>query len=402
MFKKISITGITSFLFLLSNSTIAQQNVGGQINGSEANTNPITTAVPFLNINPDARGAGLGDAGVATSPDANATYWNAAKLPFIEKGYGFSVAYNPWLRNLVNDMSLSYLSGYMKIRKEEVIAVSMTYFNLGKIQYTTAAGTPNGDATPNEFTVSGSYSRKLSKTMGVGVSLKYIRSSLMGSIATSTGNEPASAGQSVAADIGYFYTKPLNIKGTKNNLALGANISNVGTKISYGNNNQKDFIPTNLRVGSSFTHELDPYNKVTLSVDLNKLMVPTPPIYGKDTSDNTIIIAGKAPSDGLISGILGSFSDAPGGFSEEIKEITISSGIEYWYNNAFAARVGYFNESQMKGNRKYMTVGCGLKYQVFNLDMAYLVTFQQNNPLAETMRFTLSFNFEKKTDSVTE
>lgn len=385
MLKKLFFSSISACLFINSSSW-GQIGTVGNLNGSTSN--PITTAVPFLNINPDARGAGLGEVGVATSPDANSTYWNAAKLPFLEKGFGFSLAYNPWLRKLVNDMSLSYLSGYYKIRKEEVIALSMTYFDLGSIQFTDYKGDNGTKFSPNEFAIAGTYSRKLSKTMGVGVTLRYIYSNLAGSIASSSGSEPT-AGQTVAADIGYFYTKPLNIQGTKNNLALGANISNVGAKISYGNDNQKDFIPTNLRVGSSFTHELDPYNKVTLSLDLNKLMVPTP--NPNDTTEK-----------GLISGIIGSFSDAPGGFSEEMKEITISSGLEYWYNNAFAIRAGYFNESQMKGNRKYMTVGAGLKYQVFNLDMAYLVSFQQNNPLAETMRFTLSFNFDKKTDSVTE
>lgn len=385
MLKKLFFSSISACLFINSSSW-AQSVNQSDLNGGNA----ITTAVPFLNINPDARGAGLGDAGVATAPDANSTYWNAAKLPFVEKGFGFSLAYNPWLRKLVNDMSLSYLSGYYKIRKEEVVALSMTYFNLGSIQFTDNNGNELRKFSPNEFAFAGTYSRKLSKTMGVGVSLRYIYSSLAGSIATSSGNEPAAAGQTVAADIGYFYTKPLNIQGTKNNLALGANISNVGAKISYGNDSQKDFIPTNLRAGASFTHELDPYNKVTLSFDLNKLMVPTP-----DT-------ANSSANKGLISGMFGSFSDAPGGFSEEMKEITISSGIEYWYNNAFAIRAGYFNESEMKGNRKFMTIGAGLKYQVFNLDMAYLVSFQQNNPLAETMRFTLSFNFDKKTDSVTE
>ena len=234
--------------------------------------------------------------------------------------------------------------------------------------------------------------------MGVGVTLKYIYSSLAGSISTSSGTEPANAGKTVAADIGYFYTKPLSLKGTKNNFAFGANVSNVGAKISYSNDNQRDFIPTNLRVGSSFTHELDPYNKVILSVDLNKLMVPTPPVR----DDLGKIISGKEPSDGMLSGMFGSFSDAPGGFSEEMKEITISSGLEYWYNSLFAIRAGYFNESKMKGNRKYMTIGFGLKYQVFTLDVAYLQAFQQNNPLAETLRFSLSFNFDKATASVKE
>jgi hypothetical protein len=398
MFKKLFIS--TATICLVFNINSWAQITVNQINGS--NANPITTAVPFLNITPDARGGAMGDVGVATTPDVNSTYWNAAKLAFIDKGYGGAVSYNPWLRKLVNDMALSYLSGYLKIRKEEVVALSLTYFDLGSIQFTDAQGNNLTKFSPNEFALSGTYSRKLSQSMGVAVSLKYIYSNLAGSISTSSGTEPASAAQSAAADVGYFFTKPLSIKGTKNNLAIGANISNVGAKISYSNESQKDFIPSNLRVGSSFTHEIDPYNKVVLSVDLNKLMVPSPPIYGKDSKGNTVIVSGKAPSDGVISGILGSFSDAPGGFSEEMKEITISSGLEYWYNNLFAIRTGYFNESKMKGNRKYMTAGIGLKYQVFTLDVAYLVPFEQNNPLAETLRFSLSFNFEKATESVKE
>ncbi len=397
MLKKLFLSA-TSFCFVFVYHTKAQTTItNSQLVGNDS-PNPITTAVPFLNITPDARGGAMGDVGAATTPDVNASYWNSAKLAFIDKGYGAAVSYNPWLRNLVPDMALSYLSGYMKIRKEEVIGVSLTYFDLGAIQFTDAQGKDLQKFSPNEFALAGTYSRKLSQSMGVGVTLKYIYSSLAGSISTSSGTEPANAAKTVAADIGYFYTKPLSLKGTKNNFAFGANVSNVGAKISYSNDNQRDFIPTNLRVGSSFTHELDPYNKVILSVDLNKLMVPTPPVR----DDLGKIISGKEPSDGMLSGMFGSFSDAPGGFSEEMKEITISSGLEYWYNSLFAIRAGYFNESKMKGNRKYMTIGFGLKYQVFTLDVAYLQAFQQNNPLAETLRFSLSFNFDKATASVKE
>lgn len=403
MLKKFFLSTASAFL-VFNAGVLAQQTTPikvGELNGS---SNPITTAVPFLNITPDARGGAMGDVGVATSPDPNSTYWNAAKLAFIDKGYGVSISYNPWLRKLVNDMALSYVSGYMKIRKEEVIGLSLTYFDLGSIQFTNDKGDNLNKFSPNELAVAGTYSRKLSKNMSVAVSLKYIYSNLAGSIATSSGTEPASAGQTAAADVGYFYTKELSIKGTKNNLAFGANISNVGAKISYSNESQKDFIPSNLRVGSSFTHELDPYNKVIFSLDFNKLMVPTPPVYVKDANGNNtnVIAAGKAPGDGVLSGVLGSFSDAPGGFKEELREITISSGAEYWYNNLFAVRAGYFNESKFKGNRKYITAGFGLKYQVFTLDVAYLVPFEQNNPLAETLRFSLSFNFDKATESVKE
>jgi len=382
--------------------TIAAQDRSG-------GARPITTTVLFLNITPESRGGGMGDVGVATSPDANSQYWNMGKLSFIDKGYGGAISINPWLRNLINDMYLSQLSGFYRLSKEEVVGASLTYFDLGKIQFTDISGNALNSFSPQEFAATFGYSRKLSKTFGVGINAKYIHSNLIGSIATSGGTEPGKAAKSGAVDIGFYYTKPLNINGTKNNLALGLNISNLGPKMTYSNDNQKDFIPTNLRLGGSFTHELDQYNKVTFSVDANKLMVPTTPVYFKknnstidslDKNNKRVIAFGEDPNKPLIGGMLGSFSDAPGGFNEELKEITLGGGVEYLYNNVFAVRGGYFNESKLKGNRKYMTIGVGLRYNYFIIDMSYLVAFNQNNPLGNTLRFTLGMVFDKQSDSV--
>lgn len=379
-----------------------------------ADARPISTAVPFLNITPDARHGAMADVGVATSPDANSAHWNIGALSFIDKGYGASISYNPWLRTLVNDMALSNVSGYYKLSKQEVISLSMQYFDMGSIQFTDNTGNNLNKFSPNEFAIAPSYSRKLSDKLGIGVSIKYIYSNLVGSITTSGSSEPGKPGQSAAADVGAYYTMPINVQGAKDKLAFGLMISNVGAKISYSNDSQKDYLPANLRLGSSFTHEIDLYNKVTFSFDANKLMVPSKPIYYKSAKSNNlnadsvgadgkkVIAYGKDPDRPLFSSILGSFSDAPGGFSEEMKEFTLAGGVEYLYNNVFAIRGGYFNESKLKGNRKYMTIGFGFKYQVFNLDIAYLTSFQQNNPLANTLRFTLGFNFDKESKSVTQ
>ena len=307
-------------------------------------------------------------------------------------------------------MALSNVSGYYKLSKQEVISLSMQYFDMGQIQFTDNTGNNLNKFSPNEFAIAPSYSRKLSDKLGIGVSIKYIYSNLVGSITTSGSSEPGKPGQSAAADVGAYYAVPIKVQGAKDKLAFGLMISNVGARISYSNDSQRDYLPANLRLGSSFTHEIDLYNKVTFSLDANKLMVPSKPIYFKNSQNSDsigvdkkkVIAYGEDPDRALFSSILGSFSDAPGGFSEEMKEITLAGGIEYLYNNVFAIRGGYFNESKLKGNRKYMTIGFGFKYQVFNLDIAYLTSFQQNNPLANTLRFTLGFNFDKESKSITQ
>lgn len=377
----------------------------------------ITTSVPFLTLAPDARSGALGDAGVATSPDAYSAHWNAAKLAFQEKDLGISVSYNPWLRKLVGDMALSYITAYKKLSKQEAIGFHLTYFDLGSIQFTDDFGNPLQEFEPKEFSTGLNYSRKLSENFGVAIGLKFIHSNLSGNL--NLNGLQTKPGNSAAGDVGVYYRKDYMIGGKNTNIALGANISNLGAKISYSNSEQKNFIPTNLRVGTAITAELDPFNKITFIVDANKLMVPTPPNYvqnryGQDSTDsdgNRILSddGSQDPNRPLLSGVLGSFSDAPGGFSEELKEIMLSFGLEYWYhdgrgNPLFAVRGGYFHENRMKGNRKYFTAGFGLRYQMFGVDFAYLIPTQQNNPLAESLRISLQLNFDTRRveESITE
>jgi len=374
----------------------AQVNIAGQ----DSTRRVITTAVPFLLIATDARAGAMGDAGVATSPDANASHWNIAKLAFIENDMGFSLSYTPWLSKIVDDMSLSYLSGYYKINKEQAVGLSLSYFNLGNIQFTNSSGQLLQNFTPKEFSISGSYSRLLSENMSVGVTLKYIHSNLTGDFVSSSSvgvdNHP---GHSIAADIGWYWSKDL---GQRSNLALGATIIDIGNKITYTDDNQRQFIPTTLRFGGAYKFALDPYNSLTFAMDFNKLMVPTPPVYlvdenGRviyDQNDKPEIARGKDPDRALLSGMFGSFTDAPDGASEELKEIMLSFGLEYWYKDLFALRGGYFHEDYEKGDRKYFTMGLGLKYNVFGIDFAYLVPQKREHPLAETLRFTLHFNFD--------
>ncbi len=360
--------------------------------GADTLFRPITTAVPFLTISPDARHAALGDAGAATSADANAAYWNPAKLVFIKKAYGGSVSYTPWLGKIINDMWISYLSGFYKITREQVVGVGFKYFDLGDIFFRDGNNNPLGDFNPRELALDFTYSRLLTEQLSVGLTGRYIHSNLTGSFLNN--GIDAQPGNSVSADIGVYYTKPL--KGAKtNSLSLAAVISNIGAKLTYTDNTNKDFLPTNLRIGAAYTTELDPYNAFTFVLDLNKLMVPSP------NKDNTI------PDKSLLGGMFGSFSDAPDGFSEEIKEVIVNAGVEYWYNQTFAGRVGYFSESKEKGNRKYMTLGVGFRGKDrFGVDIAYLVpTNKREHPLAETVRFTMLFQIkqeDEKQETVTD
>jgi hypothetical protein len=343
----------------------------------------------------------MGDIGAAISGDANSTHWNASKLAFIDNKYGFSLSYTPWLGKIINDMSLSYLSGYYKITREQAVAASLRYFDLGDIFFTDEFGVDNGQFSPRELAIDATYSRLLAENFSLGVAIRYIHSNLTGNFSSST--IEARPGNSVAVDISSYWEKDVLLSGANSKFALGASITNIGAKLSYSDEDNKDFIPTNLRLGTAFTTSLDPFNTLTIGLDFNKLMVPTPPVYEIDantgalvvgTDGNPIIARGKDPNRGLLSGMFGSFADAPDGFSEELQEFMIGLGIEYWYNDIFAARGGYFNEHANKGNRKYFTMGVGFRYQVFGIDFAYLVPTQQNHPLAETLRFTLIFNFD--------
>lgn len=367
------------------------------LGGSQINT--ITTAVPFLMIAPDARAGSMGDVGVATSPDANSMHWNPAKYSFIDKDMGFSVAYSPWLRALVSDIHLAYLSGYKKIDEKQAIAGSLLYFSLGDITFTDVVGTTIGQYKPNEYAVDLAYTRKLSESFSGGVSARYIYSNLTGGVFV--GGQESKPGISIATDVSGYYQKKFELGKQKSKFAAGFNISNIGTKISYTESTEKDFIPTNLRIGTGFTTELDNYNVISVYFDVNKLLVPTPPIYQLDSFGNPVkdngklvIGSGKDPNVSVVSGMFNSFNDAPNGFSEEMSELAYSIGIEWWYDKQFALRGGYFNEHKTKGNRKYFTLGAGLKYNVFGLDFSYLIPTEQRNPLENTLRFTLLFDFD--------
>ena len=384
---------ISTFIALAFSFNAISQDVSGIDEIGRNNLNTITTAVPFLLISPDSRAGGMGDVGVATSPDANSLHWNPAKYSFIDQEVGFAVSYVPWLRNLVPDINLSYISGYKKLNKNEVVAMELRYFTLGDITFTDVIGNNLGQYKPSEFALGSSYSRKLSDQFSLAISARYIYSNLTGG--QSAGGIATNAGQSVAADVAGYYIKDIRIAKKDMELAFGANVSNIGNKISYTETSTRDFIPINLRLGTALNADLDDYNKISFAFDLNKLLVPTPPIYNDSINDQ--IDFGKDPNVSVVSGIFQSFGDAPGGFNEEMREINFSVGTEYWYDNQFAIRAGYFNEHNTKGGRKFFTFGSGVKYNVFALDFSYLINASRaingNNPLANTMRFTLTFDF---------
>ncbi|MBT4738327.1 MAG: type IX secretion system outer membrane channel protein PorV [Flavobacteriales bacterium] len=391
-----------SLLLFLSISSVFQMK--SQINYDEVlggNLNTITTAVPFLLISPDSRSGAMGDVGVATTPDASSMHWNPAKLSFTRDDIGISVSIVPWLRELVPDINLQYIGGYYKLNENEAIGYELRYFSLGDITFTDISGNVIGQYKPNEMAIGSAYSRKLSRNFSLAISGRYIYSNLTGG--QSAGGTETVAGQSIATDVSTFYTKPISIANKKSDLSFGMNISNIGNKISYTETITRDFIPINLRLGTDLTTKMDDYNKISLSFDLNKLLVPSPPLYNNDGE----MIAGKDPNVAVVEGMFQSFGDAPGEidengnpvsgsvFREEMREINISAGLEYWYANQFALRAGYFHEHDTKGGRKYLTFGSGVKYNVFALDFSYLISTSNiggTNPLANTMRFTLVFD----------
>ncbi len=386
-----------SLILIISGSAYGQQAF---VTGQDGKSNPITVAVPFVNFAPDSRGAALGDAGVATSPDVYSVYWNNAKLAFLEKDMGFSFSYSPWLGRIVDDMSLNYLTFYKKIDRIQAFGASLRYFDLGEIAKTDIQGLPIGTENPRELAVDVTYSRKLTDLMSIALTTRFIWSNLTGDL---TGAAGAKNGTSVAVDIGYYYTQPMRFGGLDSKLSFGAHVSNFGQKVTYSTESNEDFIPANLRLGTAFTANLDPYNTITLVFDANKLLVPTPPRYqlnedgelATDANGDYIIASGKDPNRPLLSGTFGSFSDAPDGFGEEIREVMLSFGTEYWYRNVFAVRAGYFWESERKGNRKYFTAGIGFRYQVFGVDFSYLIPRQNNHPLGDTLRLSFLFNLDK-------
>jgi hypothetical protein len=370
--------------------------------GQQATQNTITTAVPFLLIGPDAKSGGMGEVGAGTDPDGLSQHWNPAKYAFINKEMGFTVSYSPWLRNLVNDINLAYLTGYFRIDDMSAVSGSLKFFSLGDITFTEEDGSVIGNFRPSEFSVDGAYSRKFSEKLSGAVAGRFIYSNLtQGQTVSGQTTKPGTSG---AADVAMFYTNDVNIAGVESSkINFGVNISNIGAKISYSDDDSdRDFIPTNLRFGPSLLINIDEFNSFSFSFDINKLLVPTPPVYLSDTAGlpvvddagNRVIYKGKDPDVSVVQGMIQSFYDAPGGFSEEIKEFIWAVGMEYWYNKQFAVRAGYFNESDMKGGRKFFTLGAGLRYNVFGLDFSYLIPTEQQNPLQNTLRFTLSFDME--------
>lgn len=365
---------------------------------AQSRVNAITTAVPILTISPDGRSSALGEAGVAISPDANAGYYNPGKLGFVRYQHSAALSYTPWLAGISNDMGLGYLSGTSKIGERSTLSANLMYFDLGQIEYRTANNQPNGSFNPKEYALTVGYGQKLSDKFGVGLNARYIRSNLTGS------NQDTRPGNAIAVDLGAYYTTDLTIGSGDYNLAFGAAVSNIGNKIAYTDANQPDFLPTNLKLGTAITRELDAYNKLTLTVDANKLLVPTPYYDKNDPTDNRQAPAVEAENNrranfGIVRGITSSFSDAPGGFSEELKEINLSAGAEYVYNDLLMARVGYFIENPMKGDRRYLSFGAGVRYQVFGIDGTYLVPNSKANPLAQTLRVSLHFNFNELSEA---
>ena len=381
-------TRFLTLALLLALLTVRAQTTTTGLIGQDSTNKVITTGVPFLSITPDARAAGMGDVGGATSADANSAFWNPGKLVFIKSDKGLALSYTPWLAKIINDMYLFHIGGFYKLDREQTFGASLKYFDLGEVTFTTNNNTVIGEYNPREFALDVTYSRLLTENLSVGTSLRYIHSNLTGSLITN--NQESRPGKSVAADLGVYYTRPVPSKNA--DLALAAVITNLGAKISYSDGTNKDFLPTNLRLSSSYTTEINPMNKFTVAMDINKLMVPSP--------------GPEARSKPMLNGVLGSFTDARGGLSEEIAEIVVALGGEYWYNETFAFRAGYFNESRDKGYRKYLTGGVGFRRDNFGIDVAYMMPVNgRENALAETVRFTIHLLTETRKneeDSVTD
>lgn len=369
---------------IVGQRTFAQQSTGS----STTQTNGVYPGVPFLLITPDARAGAMGEAGVAVMPDGNAMSINPAKLAFLDRPYGVGLSYSPWLKSLVPDINLAYLSGFYQVDDRTVVGASLRYFSLGEITLVDDQQTTQGTFNPNELAFDVTYSRRFGDNFSLGTSARYIRSNLTSGQITSTQGKP---GNALAVDVSAFFKKPTVLFGKDAILSAGLNLSNIGTKISYAETDDKYFLPANMKLGGAATFIIDDYNQFTFALDFNKLMVPTEPV--RDINGN--IIAGKDPNRSVPAGIFGSFADAPGGFKEELKEVAISTGIEYTYNQQFALRAGYFYEDPQKGDRRYLTLGGGLKYNMFNLDFSYLVASPQKSPLANTLRFSLMLNFDK-------
>lgn len=354
--------------------------------------NPINTSVTSQTIAPDARAAGMGDVGAATDPDVVSQYWNPAKYPFTISRAGVALNYTPWLRQLVSDIDLAYLVGYYRIGDYSAVSGSLRYFSLGEV-YTNSSMTGENDMTinPYEMSLDVAYSLMLSEHFSISAGVRWIYSDL-----TYDYTEDTSPGSAFAADISMYYQNYINLGPRECQLGLGLNVSNIGSKITFGGDDNSEFIPTNLRLGASLMIPIDEYNRFTIAADANKLLVPTYPKQneGESTEDYTERVQKDYYDVSSISGIFKSFGDAPNGFKEELQEIQWSVGAEYIYNDKFALRAGYHHESENKGNRKYFTVGAGFRMNVFSLDAGYVIATAKSNPLDQTLRFTLSFDMD--------
>lgn len=356
--------------------------------------NPVNTSVTSQMIAPDARAAGMGDVGVATDPDVNSQYWNPAKYPFCISRAGVSLNYTPWLRQLVSDMDLAYLSGYYRIGDYSAVSASLRYFSLGEVMtnYDSTTGESDGmTINPYEMSFDVAYSLMLSEKFSIAAAVRWIYSDL-----TYDYTEDTSPGSAFAADLACYYNNYINIGARECQLGIGLNISNIGSKITFGGDDNSEFIPTNMRLGVALMVPIDEYNRFTIAADANKLLVPTYP--KQEEGESTEAYQQRVQKDyydvSSISGIFKSFGDAPGGFKEELQEVNWSVGAEYVYNDKFTLRAGYHHESENKGNRKYFTVGAGFRMSAFSLDCGYVIATAKSNPLDQTLRFTLGFDMD--------
>jgi hypothetical protein len=401
---------VFTIVFISNYSKAQTPNLSG-VSKNDLKMNTITTALPFLSITPDSRAGGMGEAGTSLSPNSTSIYWNTSMLSFAKKKAEIGMSYVPWLRQLTNDIHLSYLSGYYKINQKHAIGGSLRYFSLGEITFTDNSGNVIRNDKPSEYEIAGAYAFKLSEKLSVGLNGKFAYSNLTGGLVVGGVNTKAAVAG--ASDLSFtYFSENAKIGSLSGAYTFATTINNVGNKITYSENAKRDFIPMNLKMATSYRADLDKYNNLLLAFELQKLLVPTPPVYAKDGT----IISGKNNDVGVIAGMLQSFHDAPGvvatddngnfiqnadgsyqiiknsRLKEELTEINIATGLEYWYNNVFALRTGYFYENKNKGNRKYVNFGAGFKYNNLGIDMSYLISVSgKNSPLANTIRFTLRY-----------
>jgi hypothetical protein len=408
-----------TFLITISSAYVFAQPTGGSgVTDDQLQLNTITTALPFMSITPDSRAGGMGDAGTALSPSSSSVYWNTSILSFSEQTSEISLSYTPWLRQLTNDIHLSYLSGFYKINETHTIGAALRYFSLGEITFTDASGNVIRDDKPSEFELTGAYAFKLSNRFSVGINGKFAYSNLTGGL--TVGGVNTKAGVVGAADLSFtYYNDDAKIGSLDGVYTFATTFNNIGNKVAYSDLSERDFIPMNLKIGNSFLANFDAYNKVTFSLDLQRLLVPTPPLYDVIDGEYTML-AGMNPNVGVINGMIQSFYDAPGAvatdengdyiqdadgnyevvkgtrFKEELSEINIAFGMEWWYNDVFAVRTGVFYESPNKGNRQFLNLGASLKYNMFAIDFSYLASLNgRQSPLANTLRFTVRLDLDQ-------